>query len=178
MPVAVQAHRLAQLLELERREFADQSIAAQPEREVGGAMAVPRVTAVVVALAVVLECKPGQHGWVDVHRCGQTPAMEPDTAPMRYAMDATFEVEPELRPHQLQRLADDVAAEGAMRARVLMVGGVPSVKVAQRIGQTCRIAFSSWDYRALEGIHALDRIKLRVCREGESNPHDVTTAGF
>ena len=52
MAVAVQAHRLAQLLELERREFADQPVAAQAEREVGCAMAVQRVTAVVVALAV------------------------------------------------------------------------------------------------------------------------------
>ncbi len=48
--VAVQAHRLAEVIEFGRRQFRNLSVAAKPHREVGGAMAVTWIMAVVVAL--------------------------------------------------------------------------------------------------------------------------------
>jgi hypothetical protein len=59
--VAVQAHRLAQVLELLIGEFANHTLTPQPHCEVRRTLPVLRIAVVVVPLAVVQERKPREH---------------------------------------------------------------------------------------------------------------------
>ena len=97
VPVAVQAYRFAQVLELDRRQFVDGTLAPQPQREVRGARSVPRVACVAVPLAVVQVREPGENRWVDIHRGGETLSVEPDAAPVRQPVDAARVVESQLQ---------------------------------------------------------------------------------
>ena len=110
VPIAVQAHRLAQALERPVVKLVDHAFAPQAHGEIGRPRPVCRVAGVVEALAVVQVRKPRQHGGIDVERCRQRPAVEPHPAPVRQPVDAAFEVKPELRPHDGQRLVDDLRA--------------------------------------------------------------------
>jgi hypothetical protein len=71
MAIAMQAHGLAQVLELARTELDKDALTPQADREVSGALPVQGVATVAVSLAVVQVGEPGQDGRVDIERAGR-----------------------------------------------------------------------------------------------------------
>ena len=112
--VAVQAHRLAQVLKLLIGKFANHTRTPQPQGKVRRTLPVLRISVVVVPLAVVQEGKPREDARVHVEPGGELSPMKPHPAPVRQAVDAVRKVQPELRPDDRQCLVDDVGA--ALRA--------------------------------------------------------------
>jgi len=68
------------------------------------------VAVIVEALGVVQECEPSQDGRVEVHGLGKASAVKPHPAPVRQAVNAIREVEPEVRAYLCQRLVYDEPA--------------------------------------------------------------------
>ena len=116
--VAVEPHRLAQLLERTGVELGDCALPPQANGKVRGAAAVASIDAVIVALAVVQEGKPCDDARIDVERTRERTTVDPNATPVRDAVDAVVEVEPELRPHHRDGLLHDRDA-GGVHARTV-----------------------------------------------------------
>lgn len=110
VPIAVKAHGFAESLEACVVQLGEYAVAAQPHRKVRRTGPMLRVVVVVAALAVVQKSEPRQHRRIEVEPTGQLASVAPHATPVRQAVDATFVVKPELRPHDRERLANDGCA--------------------------------------------------------------------
>lgn len=111
-PVAVQAHGFAELFEGRRRETGQNTVLAESNGEVGRAVAVAWIGALIHALAVVQECEPGEDPWIDIESAREFASVPPHATPVRDAMDSMMEVEAELRLHDRECSMEDVLAGG------------------------------------------------------------------
>ncbi len=88
MTVAVKAHRFTQMLKIDGIQFHNRAPSSKDDREIGCAVPVQWIVVVVVSLAVVKKGEPRQHRRINVERVREAPAVIPDPAPVRNAMDA------------------------------------------------------------------------------------------
>ena len=107
MAIAVEAHGLTEVLEFRGIELDQDSFSPQADCEVSCALAVQRVAVIVVPLAVVQVGEPGDDRGVDVEGLRDAAPVEPDTTPVRDAVNAIVKVQPECGPNDGERLVND-----------------------------------------------------------------------
>jgi hypothetical protein len=86
--VAVKAHGFAQMLKLDGIQFHNRALSSKYDCEIGCTVPVLWISVVVVSLAVVKKGEPRQDRRINIERMREAPAVIPDPAPVRDAMDS------------------------------------------------------------------------------------------